>query len=315
MNAQYRSRHMVARWVAGVVLAPLASLLLCTQAAVPVYPTAEAAAASLVDATRARDLTRLESIFGPKLGPQANPDRVQATNECAAFTDAFEQRHRIRRETPTRSFLEVGTHGWIFPIPLVHSQDGWTFDTHAGEEELLNRRIGRNELAALEVMRAYVDAQREYASRDRDGDEVLEYAQRLASSPGATDGLYWPVDFNDEISPLGPLVAAADGKGYQLGTRSEKSGPQPFEGYFFKILTQQGRQAPGGRYTYVINGNMIGGFAMVAWPAQYGQTGVMTFIVNQQGRVYQKDLGPKTGALARGMDSYNPDPSWHLSPD
>jgi hypothetical protein len=160
-----------------------------------------------------------------------------------------------------------------------------------GSRSCLNRRIGKNELSALETMRAYVDAQRQYASSDRDGDEVLEYAQKVFSSPGKKDGLYWPITLDGEKSPFGPLVAEAQAGGYVV---SKDLSPKPFEGYWFKILTRQGTHAPGGKYDYIINGNMIGGFAMVAWPADYGNSGVMTFVVNQQGRVYQKDLGKKT---------------------
>jgi hypothetical protein len=207
----------------------------------------------------------------------------------------------------------VGTNDWPFPIPLVQQNGRWFFDTAAGKEELLNRRIGQNELAALEVARAYVQAQREYASRDRDGDEVLEYATKLNSSPGNHDGLYWPPEPGGEISPLGPLVANAQGEGYRF--RREGGAQEPFHGYFFKMLTRQGRHAAGGKYDYVINGNMIGGFALVAWPAEYGDTGVMTFIVNQQGVVWQKDLGAKTGKVAAQMKAYDPDASWSLSPD
>ena len=184
------------------------------------------------------------------------------------------------------------------------------------KEELINRRVGRNELEALKSVRAYVDAQREYASRDRDGDGVLEFAQKLSSSPGKTDGLYWPIELNGEMSPLGPLMADAQGEGYNLGQgATSDDGPQPFHGYFFKILTRQGKHVPGGKYNYIINGNMIGGFAMIAWPTEYGNSGVMTFIVNQQGRVYQRDLGPETARIARKMKAYDPDPTWKLSPD
>jgi len=180
---------------------------------------------------------------------------------------------------------------------------------------LLNRRIGANELSTLAVVRAYVQAQREYASRDRDGGEVLKYAQKIISTPGAKDGLFWSPDFDDEISPLGPLAADAADEGYRSGQQNPGDEPHPFHGYFFKILTRQGKHAPGGKYDYVINGNMIGGFAFVAWPAEYGNSGIMTFIVNQQGRVYQKDLGEKTGKLAPAMKQYDPDLTWQLSPD
>jgi len=194
---------------------------------------------------------------------------------------------------------------------------GWFFDTDTGKEELLNRRIGKNELAVLPVMRAYVDAQREYASSDHDGDGILEYAQRLVSSPGKEDGLYWPPDLNGQLSPLGPLVAYAQAEGYNPELRDEKIEVErgPYQGYYFKILMRQGKHALGGKYDYVINGNMIAGFALVAWPAEYGTSGVMTFIVNQQCRVYQKNLGPNTSKLATKMDTYDPDPSWTLSPD
>jgi hypothetical protein len=162
-------------------------------------------------------------------------------------------------------------------------------------------------------MRAYVEAQREYATRDRDGDEVLEYAQKITSSIGRTDGLFWPPDLNGEISPLGPAVARAQTEGYFEDP--SKGQPRPFHGYFFKVLASQTDRAPGGAYDYVINGNMIGGFALVGWPAQYGESGVMTFIVNQQGRVYQRDLGTGTAETVRNMTAYDPEPDWRLSTD
>jgi hypothetical protein len=192
---------------------------------------------------------------------------------------------------------------------------GWRFDTRAGVEELLNRRIGRNELDVLRALREYVQAQREYAARDRDGDEVLEYAQKISSSPGQTDGLYWPPELNGEISPLGPAFVRAQEEGYLLDSGKKDGAPQPFHGYLFKILTGQGKHAPGGQYNYVINGNMIGGFAMLAWPAAYGDSGIMSFMVNQQGRVVQRDLGPDTSEAARKITAYDPDASWQLSAD
>jgi hypothetical protein len=211
--------------------------------------------------------------------------------------------------------LEVGTNAWPFPVPIVKRNGRWFFDTEAGKDEILNRHIGKNELATLESVRTCVEAQREYASKDRDGDEVLEYAQRFSSTPGTKDGLYWPPDLDGEISPLGPLVARAHNQGYLAKSREQGAAPEPFHGYFFKILTRQGKQAPGGKYDYIINGNMLGGFAFVAWPLEYGETGVMTFIVNQQGRVYQKDLGPRTAKTAGAMKEYEPDKTWSLSPD
>ena len=287
----------------------------CGAESAKTFATPEEAAAALGKAANEQDQAALEAIFGPAWADLQNPDRVQATNECSAFAAAFDQTTYLAHDSDTKCVLEVGTNFWPFPIPIVKQDGKWFFDTIAGKEELLNRRIGRNELAVLEVMRAYVDAQRDYASRDRDGSEVLKYAQKLNSSPGKQDGLYWPPAIGGEASPLGPLVAFAQGEGYRLPPTDDDEEPGPFHGYYFKILTRQGKHAPGGKYDYVINGNMIGGFAMLAWPADYADSGIMTFIVNQQGRVYQKDLGPKTAKIAAGMKVYDPDPSWMRSPD
>jgi hypothetical protein len=214
----------------------------------------------------------------------------------------------------------VGTNDWPFPLPLVKGTNGWYFDSAAGREEVLNRRIGRDELEALGAVRAYVEAQREYASRDRDDSQVLKYAQKFISSSGKTDGLYWPEDLNGVESPLGPLVAEAQDEGYFKNQNSNNitnnmAEPQPFHGYFFKVLTKQGKNPPGGKYDYVINGNMIGGFALVAWPSEYGESGIMTFVVNQRGIVYEKDLGAKTAEITRDMKEYNPDSTWQASTD
>jgi Protein of unknown function (DUF2950) len=245
----------------------------------------------------------------------ANPDAVQGAQDLAMFNDALSAKNWLQRESDTRMILVVGTNNWPFPIPIVKTNGGWYFDTAAGRDEILDRRIGHNELAVLDTMRAYVDAQREYASAYRDDSQVLKYAQKIVSSPGKTDGLYWPIELNDVESPLGPSVAAAQDLGYFSKKNADQAEPEPFHGYFFKILTRQGKHAPGGKYDYVINDNMIGGFAMVAWPAEYGQSGVMTFIVNQQGVVYQKDLGPDTAKIARKMTRYDPDDSWQRSAD
>jgi len=280
-----------------------------------IFATAQEAVTALDHAVNTTNRAEFFALFGPEAEELANPDTVQGAREMAVFADAFNATNRLERESDTRMVLEVGTNGWPFPIPLVKQASGWQFDTVAGKDELLNRRIGRNELEVLRVMRAYVDAQREYATQDRDGDEVLEYAQKLSSSPGKTDGLYWPMELNGEKSPLGPLVADAQDVGYFSNGTSSEGGPRPFYGYLFKILTRQGKHAPGGKYDYIINGNMIGGFAMVAWPAEYGDSGVMTFIVNQQGRVYQKDLGKSTDKIAKKIRDYDPDSSWRLSED
>jgi len=211
-----------------------------------------------------------------------------------------------------RMALEYGPDATRFPVPLMEKGGRWAFDTEAGAEELINRRIGRNELAVLESLRTYVQAQREYASADRDGDSVLEYAQKIASTAGLKDGLFWSPDLDGTLSPLGPLVAEAQAVGYRKDTDGQ---PQPFHGYYFRILARQGKYAPGGPYDYIINGNMIGGFALLAWPADYDESGVMTFMVNQQGRVYQKDLGSGTDKIVESLKSYDPDDSWRPSPD
>jgi len=280
-----------------------------------VFARPEEALAALRSATSMADTNALRALLGPDGYDLQNPDRVQATNDLATFHAALIATNQLVRVSDTNIVIEVGADLWPFPIPLVKTGGGWHFDANEGREELLNRRIGRNELDVLKAMRAYVDAQREYAGEDRDGSGVLKYAQRIRSSPGKTDGLYWPTELNGEESPLGPLVADAQEQGYFSKQSGENAEPQPFHGYYFRILTRQGKNAPGGKYDYVINGNMIGGFAMVAWPAEYYDSGIMTLIVNQQGRVYQKNLGPETSKIARGMTEYDPDPSWRLSPE
>jgi hypothetical protein len=299
----------------------IVALALCAPIAVSAadmgktFATPEEAVSALAAAASTKDSDALRSIFGPAAAEIENPDRVQATNEFRAFATALSQTNRIVRESDSRCILEVGDNFWPFPVPIVKKDGQWFFDTEAGKDEILSRRIGKNELATLQVVRAYVEAQREYAAKDRDGDEVLEFAQRLISTPGTKDGLYWLPDLDGEISPLGPLVANAQSEGYAGKPKAEGTAPEPFQGYFFKILTRQGKHAPGGKYSYIINGNMIGGFALVAWPASYGETGIMTFIVNQQGRVYQKDLGPQTAKTAGAMKAYDPDKTWSISAD
>lgn len=279
------------------------------------FDTPEAAVAALEQAAASYDRSAILALFGPAAEGLENPDRVQATNEMCAFKAALGQSKRIVREAEDRCTLEVGAEAWPFPVPLVRQGGKWFFDAEAGKDELLSRRIGRNELSTLSSMRAYVEAQRDYAAKDRDGDEVLEYAQKLVSAPGQKDGLYWPADMDGEISPLGPFAAQAQREGYGSKAREEGAGPEPFHGYYFKVLTAQGKAAPGGKYSYIINKNMIGGFALVAWPASYGETGIMTFIVNQQGRVYQKDLGPDSDKVAAKIKAYDPDKTWSVSRD
>jgi hypothetical protein len=279
------------------------------------FATPEDAVSALAAAASAKDTNALRVLFGSAAADLQNPDHVQATNDLIEFTTASSQAQRIVRESDSKCVLQVGENPWAFPIPIVKKDGQWFFDAEAGKDELLSRRIGDNELSTLEAVRAYVEAQREYAAKDRDGDEVLEYAQKISSTTGTKDGLYWPPDLDGEISPLGPRVAQTQAQGYWRSPRQAGAEPEPFHGYFYKILTRQGKHAPGGKYDYIINGNMIGGFALVAWPAEYSQTGIMAFIVNHQGRVYQKDLGPKTAKTAAAMKSYDPDKTWTISPD
>jgi DUF2950 family protein len=278
------------------------------------FETPQQAVSALGEAVESTNRAALVTLFGAETERLTNPDKVQGADELADFAAALNETNRLVAESDKRMILEVGNNSWPFPIPLVKSSDGWRFDTAAGVDELLNRRIGRNELDVLKVIRAYVEAQREYASRDRDGDQVLEYAQNIVSAPGSKDGLYWSPELDGSLSPLGPLVATAQAEGYKKST-GERSGPRPFHGYLFKIITRQGQNAPGGKYDYIINGNMIGGFALLAWPAEYGDSGIMTFIVNQQGRVYQKDLGENTAKTVQSVTAYDPDSSWRVSED
>jgi hypothetical protein len=274
------------------------------------FSSPDQAIQALVSAAKAKDTNAMHAIFGPAALQLISPDVVQAGQESEIFERRLTEKVEPVRESDGHIGLRLGSDGWPFPIPLVQDKGHWFFDTEAGRQEILNRRIGRDEINAIRVCRAYVEAQREYASQDRDGDEVLEYAQRLRSSPGTHDGLYWPVEPGGGLSPLGPLVAEARFEGYRRSTKILADAQSPYRGYYFKILTRQGKHAAGGNYNYIINGHMIAGFALVAWPAEWGNTGVMTFIVNQQGKVYQKSLGPRTAALAEKMTTYDPDPTW-----
>ncbi len=276
------------------------------------FASPEDAVAGLTVAARAKDTNALQAILGPERSSLISVDVVQAAEEFDHFVLLLSQKTALVRISDVKATLQLGEDGWPFPIPLVKQQGQWLFDTVAGKDEILNRRVGRDELGAISVCRAYVEAQREYASEDRDGDEVLEYAQHLRSSPGNHDGLYWPPQPGEDFSPLGPLVAAAHSEGYRKEHRILTDVQNPYHGYYFRILTKQGSHAPGGKYSYIINHHMIAGFALVAWPAEWGNTGVMTFIVNQQGKVYQRNLGPKTAASVAALSAYDPDADWTL---
>jgi Protein of unknown function (DUF2950) len=277
------------------------------------FSSPEAAVNALVIASMNHDTNALHSIFGPTGHDLVSPDVVQATAEYKIFVQRLGEKQQLLTNSAASLTLAIGTDGWTFPIPLVAQGGQWFFDTAAGRREILARRIGMDETGAINVCKAYVNAQREYASRDRMGDGVLAYAQFLRSTPGAHDGLFWPTNSGAELSPLGPLVAQARVDGYHRAAKMLNDTQAPYHGYYFKILIRQGKHAPGGKYDYIINGRMIAGFALVAWPAAWGNTGVMTFIVNQQGKVFQKNLGSKTAKIAEGMTVYDPDESWALA--
>lgn len=273
------------------------------------FPSAEAAATALVDAAKAGDKAALLAILGPTAQALVTSGDETADREGRErFVREYQVAHRLVSVGEGKVTLAVGEREWPLPIPIVKDAAGWWFDTAQGREEVLNRRIGRNELSAIQVCLAYVDAQREYYVRDPDQDGLLEYAQRLGSRPGKRDGLYWETQPGEAPSPLGPLFAKAQGQGYVAAQPVGRR--EPYWGYYYRILKSQGEHATGGAYDYVGKGHMIGGFALIAYPAEYGSSGVVTFIVNHEGVVYEKDLGPNTAAIARGITKFDPDNTW-----
>lgn len=271
------------------------------------FETPDEAVQSLVEAVRKGDTQAMVDILGPSSGPLVSSgDKIEDKRARDAFVREYDATHRLEAGGG-KIVLYVGADNFPFPIPIIPDGASWRFDTPAGQEEILNRRIGRNELNAIQVCLAYVDAQREYYAQERKQGEAREYAQRLASTPGKRDGLYWEVKDAEKPSPFGPLVAKARTEGYGPRTRQ---GPEPYHGYYYRILTGQGPDATGGATDYVAGGHMIGGFGLVAYPAQYGVSGVMTFIVSHDGVVYEQDLGAKTSTLAKQMKLFDPDKGW-----
>lgn len=272
------------------------------------FSTPEAATEALLAAVRADDPSRIRKVLGPGSDRVIRSgDPVADAQARARFVAAFDKHSKIEPEGDAKATLVIGDKDWPLPFPLVKRADGWRFDARAGAEEILNRRIGRNELAAIQVCLAYVDAQREYAMTQGNHDGMHEYAGKLVSTPGKKDGLYWPTKEGQRLSPLGPLAAKAKEEGYGKGKNASH---EPYHGYFYKILTGQGRDAPNGAYDYVADGKMIGGFALVAYPARWGTSGVMTLMVNHEGVVYQKNLGKTTSSIVSKMKRFNPDSSW-----
>jgi hypothetical protein len=304
--------HMRRAWLVAA-LALAASGLAVTAAAAEQrrFKSEQDAVEALVSATRSNQTQDLLQILGPagaKLIHSGDP--VEDRNGRARFVAAYEEAHRIEAAGPDKAMLVVGKEDWPLPIPLVHVGEEWRFDTKAAQQEILNRRVGRNELGVLQVCRAYVQAQREYASLQASRGGGREYAQRFESHPGTRDGLYWPVAPGEPNSPLGPLVAQAQAAGY-----AGDGMPRPYYGYYFQILTRQGAHAPGGAKDYVVGGHMTGDYALLAYPARYGDSGVMTFMVNSQGIVFEKNLGSNTAVLARAIEQYDPDATWRVPVD
>jgi len=271
------------------------------------FPTPEEGVQALLEAAQSHDQTTLLAILGPEAKPLVSTgDPVADRESSERFVKSYEEAHTLVPSGDTKVVLQIGKDEWPFPIPLIKDSAGWRFDTQAGKEELLNRRIGRNELDVIQVCLAYVDAQREYYMRNPLNAPLLQYASKFISTKGKRDGLYWETSADEPPSPLGPLVARARREGYKRAAGK----PVPYHGYYYKMLTSQGPDAPGGAYDYVVRGKMIGGFALVAYPAQYGSSGIMTFIVNHDGVVYEKDFGPKTAATVQSMTKFNPDKTW-----
>ena len=273
------------------------------------FDSADKAIDSLVTAARAQDTSQLKMVLGADADEIiSSGDEVADKNRLEGFVKAYDEKHTLAAGKDGSITLVVGKADWPLPIPIVQSGGRWLFDTKAGKEEILNRRIGRNELAAIQTCLAILDAQREYASFDRNADGLRDYAAKFISDPGTKNGLFWPTAENEAPSPLGPLAAAAAEEGYKRDTAD--ASPRPYHGYCFRILTAQGANAPGGAMDYVVGGKLIGGFAIVAWPADYDNSGITTFIMNHQGIVYERDLGDDTAKLAAAMIAYDPGPEW-----
>jgi hypothetical protein len=284
----------------------LSSLSLAETVKQRTFASPEEAVKAMVEALKSNDVKALEAIFGP--GSQdliTSGDLVADQSGREQFLKLYDEKNRLE-QTADKVVLSVGNEDWPSPIHMVKKDGLWRFDAKGAREEMLARRIGRNELNAIQFCLAYVDAQREYALEDRDGDGLLEYAQKFGSDPGKKNGLYWDVKEGEKQSPLGPLAAVAQKQGYSI--KREK--PEPYLGYYYRILKTQGKNSSDGAYDYMVKGKMIGGFALVAYPAKHGSSGVMTFIVSHDGVVYQKDLGRNTERAAQAMKLFNPDSTW-----
>jgi hypothetical protein len=273
------------------------------------FASPEEAVSAFVAALRDHSEADLRAILGPDADRVINSGDKYADQELHhRFVELYDEKHAIAQPSPGHAELDVGPDDWPMPIPLVENDGRWTFDTKAGEQTIVDRRIGRNELSAIRTLLAAADAQQDYFSRAKQATGTGVYAMRLLSTPGHQDGLYWPVAEGETESPLGPLIDAAQDAGYPGELVGGK--PIPYEGYNFRILTAQGPNGDGGARSYIKSGRMTGGFALVAWPARFENSGIMTFVVGPDGDVYQKDLGPETARVASEMKTFDPDLSW-----
>ncbi|HSP96343.1 MAG TPA: DUF2950 domain-containing protein [Candidatus Dormibacteraeota bacterium] len=300
-------RRLTVALAALALALPIARPVSGAPAAARSFASPEEAAQALAAATAANDAKAMLAVLGPEAQPLlTSGDLVADQNARKRFTQAYQAGHSLVMGADGDTVLQVGADGWPFPIPLVKTDAGWHFDAETGREEILDRRIGANELSTIQVCLAYVDAQREYYDLDPDHAPLLHYAQKLASTPGKYDGLYWDAKPGEPESPLGPLLGRAWAEGYKAGSGKG----DPYHGYYFRLLTAQGPAAAGGAYDYIAHGKMIGGFGLLAYPAKWDNSGVMTFMVNHDGVVFQKDLGPNTAAAAKAITSFNPDETW-----
>ena len=311
MNNKERSaRYLLLTFAAAVLCMILAFSGLQADAAAKQkgFASPEEAVKAFIAAIKANDDKEVIAIFGPEAKDLVSfGDPVRDKQRREKFLQAYDQKNSLAKEGD-KMMLSVGENDWPFPIPLVKKGDQWVFDTKAGKEEVLNRQIGKNELDTIQTMLAIVDAQREYAMTDHDGDGLIEYAEKAWSEPGKKNGLYWETKEGEEPSPLGEMVVKARAEGYSK--KGSKSNPVPLHGYYYRLLNKQGKNAAGGAYDYMVKGNQIGGFAVLAFPAKYGVSGVMTFIVNHDGVVFQKDLGRNTEKAAKAIKKFDPDKTW-----
>jgi hypothetical protein len=317
------SKHLIPAIVAGALAAALAVDAAAQASPAPAaakapaakaataqrtFATPEEAAKALADAVRAADVDALLAVVGPSSKSWLfTGDNVADANGWKKFLGAYDEKVAFDRKGDSNAVLTVGKDDWPFPAPLVKKGAQWSFDAEAGREELLNRRVGRNELDTIQTLLAVVDAQREYAATDPDKNGYADYARRFISSAGKKDGLYWPDEPGGKVSPLGPLIATAAQEGYGKPKGGDK---EPYHGYHYRLLTSQGKDAPGGAYDYLVGDKLLGGFGVVAYPSNYGSSGVVTFVVNHEGVVYEKDLGKQTGSIGAAMTRFNPDATW-----